>query len=243
MIKLKNIVFGRVNMEKNSTEPAAKQRRPFFASFANRIGSVFLAPDDTFNQIVTDKVSFWEPFLLVVMLAAIEDAIVSSFAYRIVSAITNVVNPLTGATTPIGLTSIILASMVFMMVTGTLILWVIITGIAHLVARYIFKGQGSFLHLMKLYGYAFVPYSLVILGTVLVGLSWTTWPVAAFLSIITTFWIVLLMAVAVKHNYKINIGKGFISSFIGPMLVWLIIVGIFWVWMLLIIRSFTGGIV
>jgi len=33
------------------------------------------------------------------------------------------------------------------------------------------------------------------------------------------FWGVLLMAVAVKHNYKVDIGKGFISSFIGPMLV------------------------
>jgi len=27
------------------------------------------------------------------------------------------------------------------------------------------------------------------------------------------------------------------------MLVWLIIVGVLWVWMLLILRSFTGGIV
>jgi hypothetical protein len=96
---------------------------------------------------------------------------------------------------------------------------------------------------MKLYGYALVPYSLVILGTVLVGLSWTTWPFAVFFSIVTTFWVVLLMAVAVKSNYKIDIGKGFISSFIGPMLVWLIIVGIFWAWMILIIRSFTGGMV
>jgi hypothetical protein len=64
-----------------------------------------------------------------------------------------------------------------------------------------------------------------------------------FSSIIATFWVVLLMAVAVKHNYKIDIGKGFISSFIGPMLVWLIIVGIFWVWVILTIRTFTGGIV
>jgi hypothetical protein len=230
-------------MEKSSTEPPAKQRRLFFLSFVNRIGGVFLAPDETFNQIVTDKVSFWESFLLVVTLVAIEGGIVFSFSYRVVSAISGLMNPITGATLPIGFVNVILASIVFMMVIGALIFWVIITAIAHLVARYIFRGQGSFVQLLKLYGYAFVPYSLVILGTVLVGLSWTTWPLSMFFSIITTFWVVLLMAVAVKQNYKIDIGKGFISSFIGPMLVWLIIVGIFWVWMLLMIRSFTGGMV
>jgi hypothetical protein len=230
-------------MEKSSTEPAVKPRRPFFASFVNRIGGMFLAPDDTFSQILTEKVSFWEPFLLIVMLVAIECGIVSSFAYRVFSAIAGLMNPFAGATMPLGLVNVIFASMVFAMILGALIFWVIIAGIAHLVARYIFRGQGSFTQLMKLYGYAFVPYSLVILGTVLVGLSWTTWPLAVFFSITTTFWVVLLMAVAVKHNYKIDIGKGFISSFIGPMLLWLIIVGISWVWMLLIIRSFTGGIV
>jgi hypothetical protein len=230
-------------MEKSGTEPTTKPRRPFFTAFVNRIGGIFLAPDETFNQIATDKVSFWEPFLLIVMLVAIEGGIISSFVYRVASAIAGLMNPLTGATMPLGFVNVILASIVLMMVIGAVIFWVIIAGIAHLVARYVFRGQGSFTQLMKLYGYALVPYSLVILGTVLVGLSWTTWPFAVFFSIVTTFWVVLLMAVAVKSNYKIDIGKGFISSFIGPMLVWLIIVGIFWAWMILIIRSFTGGMV
>ena len=111
----------------------------------------------------------------------------ASFAYRIVSVIAETVTPLTGGTMPMDLVNNVLASIVFMMVIDTLILGVIITGISHLVARYIFKGQGSFMQLMKLYGYAFVPHSLVILGTVLGGLSWTNWPVAAFFCIITTF--------------------------------------------------------
>jgi hypothetical protein len=133
--------------------------------------------------------------------------------------------------------------MILMMVIVTLISWVIVSGIAHLIARYVFKGQGSYVQLMKLYGYTFVPYSLVILGTVLVELSWTTWLIAVFLSVVTTFWVVLLMAVAVKHNYGIDIGKAFISSFIGPMLLWLLIVGLSWVWILIALRSFTGGLV
>jgi len=208
----------------------------------NRVGGTFLAPDDTFNQIITGKVSFWESFLLVLMLIVVECAVVSSFAYRIVSAVTNALNPLTGGMFSSSLMSIVFVSMIFAMIIATLIFWVIVAGIAHLIAKYIFRGQGSYIQLMKLYGYTLVPYSLVILGTVLIGLSWTTWPIAIFFSIVTIFWVVLLMAVAVKHNYGIDIGKGFISSFIGPMLLWLLIMGLFWAWILLTLRSFTGGL-
>ncbi|MCJ7768504.1 hypothetical protein MUP79_08955 [Candidatus Bathyarchaeota archaeon] len=67
----------------------------------------------------------------------------SSFAYRVISAITGLVNPLTGATLPLGFVNVILARIIFMMVIGALIFWVIIAGIANLVARYIFRDQGS----------------------------------------------------------------------------------------------------
>ncbi len=228
-------------MQSTSDQLPKKEVRSFFTSFANRVGGTFLAPDDTFNQIITGKVSFWEPFLLVLMLIVVECAVVSSFAYRIVSAVTNALNPLTGGMFPSSFVSIVFVSMIFAMIIATLIFWVIVAGIAHLIAKYIFRGQGSYIRLLKLYGYTLVPYSLVILGTVLIGLSWTTWPIAIFFSTITIFWVVLLMAVAVKHNYGIDIGKGFISSFIGPMLLWLLIMGLFWAWMLLTLRSFAGG--
>jgi hypothetical protein len=229
-------------MQNTSDLPPKKESRSFFTSFVNRVGGTFLAPDDTFNQIITGKVSFWESFLLVLMLIVVECAVVSSFAYRIVSAVTNALNPLTGGMFSSSFMSIVFVSMIFAMIIATLIFWVIVAGIAHLIAKYIFRGQGSYIQLMKLYGYTLVPYSLVILGTVLIGLSWTTWPIAIFFSIVTVFWVVLLMAVAVKHNYGIDIGKGFISSFIGPMLLWLLIMGLFWAWMLLTLRSFTGGL-
>lgn len=229
-------------MENTSHQPPKKEPRSFFTSFVNRVGGTFLAPDSTFNQIITGKVSFWESFLLVLMLIVVECAVVSSFAYRFVSAVTNALNPLTGGMFSSSFMSIVFVSMIFGMIIATLIFWVIVAGIAHLIAKYIFRGQGSFIQLMKLYGYTLAPYSLVILGTVLIGLSWTTWPIAVFFSIVTIFWVVLLMAVAVKHNYGIDIGKGFISSFIGPMLLWLLIMGLFWAWILLILRSFTGGL-
>ena len=230
-------------MEKVSSEPPRKESGSVFTSFVNRVGGVFLAPEATFNQIIAGKVSFLEPILLMLMVVIIEGAVVFSFAYRISSAIGSALSPLTGGTFPFGFFSIIFVVMILMMVIVTLISWVIVSGIAHLIARYVFKGQGSYVQLMKLYGYTFVPYSLVILGTVLVELSWTTWPIAVFLSVVTTFWVVLLMAVAVKHNYGIDIGKAFISSFIGPMLLWLLIVGLSWVWILIALRSLTGGLV
>ena len=228
-------------MENTGSQPPKKESRSLFTSFVNRVGGTFLAPDNTFSQIITGKVSFWESFLLVLMLIVVECAVVSSFAYRFVSAVTNALNPVTGGMFSSSFMSIVFVSMIFGMIIATLIFWVIVAGIAHLIAKYIFRGQGSFIQLMKLYGYALIPYSLVILGTVLIGLSWTTWPIAVFFSIVTVFWVVLLMAVAVKHNYGIDIGKGFISSFIGPMLLWLLIMGLFWAWMLLALRSFTGG--
>ena len=228
-------------MESTSHQPPKKESRSLFTSFVNRVGGTFLAPDDTFNQIITGKVSFWESFLLVLMLIVVECAVVSSFAYRFVSAVTNALNPVTGGMFSSSLMSIVFVSIIFAMIIATLIFWVIVAGIAHLIAKYIFRGQGSYIQLMKLYGYTLVPYSLVILGTVLIGLSWTTWPIAIFFNVVAIFWVVLLMAVAVKHNYGIDIGKGFISSFIGPMLLWLLIMGLFWAWMLLALRSFTGG--
>lgn len=242
MIRLKNIAQGEAKMETTNSQPPKKESRSFFTPFINRLGGIFLAPDETFNQIITGKVSFWEPFLLVLMLIVVECAVVSSFAYRMVSAVTDVLNPLTGGMFPSSFVGIVFVSMIFAMIIATLIFWVIVAGIAHLIAKYIFRGQGSYIQLMKLYGYTLVPYSLVILGTVLIGLSWTTWPIAIFFSIVTIFWVVLLMAVAVKHNYGIDIGKGFISSFIGPMLLWLLIMGLFWAWILLTLRSFTGGL-
>jgi hypothetical protein len=226
-----------------SGEPPNRESRFVFTSFVNRVGGVFLAPETTFNQIIMGRVSFWEPLLLLLMMVLIEGAVVSSFAYRIVSAVGNALSPLTGGTFAFGFVSVVFVFVVLMMVVAALIFWVIVAGIAHLIAEYVFRGRGSYVQLLKLYGYSFVPYSLAILGTVLVGLSWTTWPIAIFLSIVTTFWVVLLMAVAVKHNYGIDIGKAFMSSFIGPMLLWLLIVGLSWVWMLATLGSFTGGLV
>lgn len=228
-------------MEKSEGEPS-KEKASYFSSFLNRVGGVFLAPDATFKQIITEKIGFVEPLILVLALVGIEGLLIASFIHRIISALVASFGPLLGDVS-LGFLSIIWLSITIGMIVVTLILWIIVVGIAHISAKYIFKGEGSFIQLMKLYGYSLFPFSLVILGTVLSGISWVTWPLSAFFTIVAIFWIVLLMAVAVKHTYNIDIGKAFISSFIGPMVVWLVLTGIFWFWMWLAVTSFSGGFV
>lgn len=235
--------FEETNMEKQSTETPKKRTGASSVSFMNRIGGVILAPDATFPEIIAEGTGFWEPLLLLVLLFAIQGAVQASFAYRVFSALASALGPMTSGFITGSWFSIAVLSMIVATIVGVLIFWVIIAGIAHLCAKYVFRGKGSFVDLMKLYGYSFLPYGLVILGTVIFGMSWMLWPISMFLSVVATFWIVVLMAVAVKHNYKIDAGKAFISSFVGPMTVWLIVIGIFWVWILLIIRSLTGGLV
>ena len=210
------------------------------SGFLTRIGGVFLAPDATFKQIITEKISFWEPFLLVLLLIGVQVAVAASFCFRIMAAILDSISTLTSGVS-LSFLSVMLAIMLTVSIIGALILWFVVAIIAHLIARFVFHGKGSFLQLMKLYGYSIIPCSLQILGLVLVGMSWTLWPFLVFFHVVAAFWIVILMAVAVKHTYDIDTGKGFISSFIGPMTLWLIIIGIAWAWIWLTIRSLAGG--
>lgn len=230
-------------MGKVGEETVEKERAPYFASFMKRIGGVFLAPDETFNHIIADRIGFWEPLILMILLVAIQGAVLASFAYRVFSAIASSIGALTSGGLGLGFLNFILVTMIFAMIIMALIAWIIMAGIAHISAKYLFKGDGSFVQLLKLYGYTLTPISLVILGTMLFSVSWATWPLTLFFQIIATFWIVFLMATAVKHNYKIDSGKAFISSFIGPMVIWLVCVGIAWTWMWLLIHSATGGLI
>ncbi len=166
----------------------------------------------------------------------------ASFAQRLISAITTAISPVTGSAN-LGFLGIIPWIMLIVMIILVLIGWVIVAGIAHLSARYIFRGVGSFTQLLKLYGYSLAPMSLMIFATVLIGVSWIALPLTQFLFVAAVFWIVMLMTVAVRQNYGLDTGKAFISSFIGPLIVWLVIMVIFWIWIWLALSSFTGGLI
>jgi hypothetical protein len=213
-----------------------------FSRFLTRIGGAFLAPDATFKQIIADRIGFWEPFLLVLLIIGVQMAVIASFSYRIGAALADSFGSLGGGI-GLGFFNAVMIVVFFVAIVCALLVWFIAAGIAHISARYIFRGRGSFVRLFKLYGYSIIPCSLQLLGTVLLGLSWILFPVFVFLDVVTVFWVMLLATVAVKQNYNIDTGKAFISSFICPMLICLIIAGLSWLWMWLIMNSFTGGFV
>jgi len=92
-----------------------------------------------------------------------------------------------------------------------------------------------------LYGYVSVPYSLIILATVLIGINFSLSPLSLILGLISIFWMVLTMIVAVDTNYKISLGKAFISSFVGPMIVLLILFVALWL-VLMGMATMFGGV-
>ncbi|MDH7563470.1 MAG: Yip1 family protein [Candidatus Bathyarchaeota archaeon] len=207
-----------------------------------RIGGVLLAPESTYQQVIANKISFWEPLIIVLLLIGVQTAVVVSFCYRAVTAIAESLSSITGAI-PLGFFSFFAVIAFIGVILVTLVVWTLVALIAHIIARHIFNGQGSFGQLMKLYGYSTIPWSLQILGTVLFGVSWVLWPMLVFFHIVALFWIVTLMSIAVRQNYNIDAGKAFIASFVGPMTVWLIITGILWAWIWFTISSLTGGVV
>jgi len=213
----------------------------YFAGFLNRLGGTLLDPGKAFEQIIAEKRGFLEPLLVVFLIHGIQGAIIGSFIVRIILAIYVLLGEWIGEA-PVGLIVSIPVITFFAAFISTLILWVILAGIAHICAKYIFKGAASFGQLFKLYGYVSVPYSLIILATVLLGVNFTLFPFSLILGLIAIFWTVLIMVVAIDTNYKIGSGKAFISSIVGPMVVLLILFIALWL-ILLGMAAMFGGVV
>lgn len=127
-------------MEKPESQGSKKGSGSFFASFMTRIGGVFLAPDATFSQIITEKIGFAEPFILILLLVGIQGAIMASFAQRVISAIATALGPVTGSAN-LGFLVIIPWVMLIVMIIAVLIGWIIVAGIAHLSAKYISEAR------------------------------------------------------------------------------------------------------
>lgn len=223
--------------EKISSKIGAKS---YFRGFLNTLGGTLLDPRGTFEQIITDKRGFLEPLLIVFLSHGIQGAVIGSFIVTIILGIWAFLGEWLGAA-PHGLIVSIPIIAFFVAFIATLILWAIVAAIAHLCARYVFKGVGSFGQLFKLYGYASVPYSFIILATVLIGVNFSLSPLSLILGLIAIFWMVLIMVVAVDTNYKIGLGKAFVSSFVGPMIVLLILFVALWL-ILMGMAAMFGGV-
>jgi len=195
----------------------------YFIGFIDRLGGTLLEPGKTFEQMISEKRGFLEPLFIVFVFHVVVGALVGSFIAKLALSILAFLGPfLGGEVTGIILQIPVLITLLWL-VCG-LMLWVIFAGIAHLCARHVFKGVGSFAQLLKLYGYAYVPYFLVIIATMLLEANLFLFLGYSMILYITAIlWMVLLMVVAVERSHRIDPGKAFISSLTGPLAISIIL--------------------
>ncbi|MGQ9469199.1 MAG: YIP1 family protein [Nitrososphaerales archaeon] len=218
------------------------QRKPSsgFIGFLDRLGGALIEPRKTFYHILEEKRGILEPLLLIIVFSSIQGALVGVFIVRILYSFFPFLSPIIGA----GQLRAFQESLFIIPIITTiswiifsLISWVISAGIAHLCARYIFKGIGSYTQLLKLYGYASIPSSLVILGMLLVSLNFSLFfGISIILWLIAVFWTVITLVVAVERCHLIDPGQAFISSFISPLIFYIILSTLIW-----LIFSALGG--
>jgi hypothetical protein len=72
-----------------------------------------------------------------------------------------------------------------------------------------------------------VPSILAIFATLLIGINFFAFLIYSLpLYLASIFWMVLIMVVAVEKSHQIDPGKAFISAFIGPTVVILILLAL-----------------
>jgi hypothetical protein len=194
-----------------------------FVRFLDRLGGALIEPRKTFYDMLAEKRGIIEPLFLVVLFFGLQGALVGVFLFRLLSSIAPFMSFM-GAEQSRALQTFLLTIPVIITILSVIIallLWIISAGIAHLCAKYIFKGIGSYIQLLTFYGYASVPSSLVILGMIIVGLNvFSFFVFFMFLFLVAAFWTVVILTVAVERCYLIDPGQAFISSFIVPLAVY-----------------------
>jgi len=194
--------------------------------FLGRVGGALLEPGKTFYQIIAERRSILESLLLVIIFSSVYGAVIGASVARVIPSLLTGLGSVFGAeaqfTGLLGIVWLIPIATALLNIIGTLILWVISAGISHLCAKYVFKGRGSYVQLLQLFGYAFVPVSLVIAGVLIVGVNLS--PLySLILSLIAVFWAVIILVVAVEKAHQLDAGKAFVSAFIAPLAFYLLI--------------------
>jgi len=172
------------------------------ADFASRIGGVLSDPRDTFRRVAAGEGSGLEAVFLTFSFPALLGALTGSI----------IIGHAGG-----GAVLVLLTALGGAVVAA--VAWVLLAGIAHLFAKYVFKGNGRFDSLLKLYGYSSSPLFLVLAGVLLASV-WPAWLslVTLTLTAIALTWVVVLYVVAVEENYGISVGRALMSSIAAPLL-------------------------
>jgi hypothetical protein len=170
-----------------------------YLGFFDNLAEIMISPENTFKKILDGNAAlkgiyifiFFAAFLGIMLGAMIAGAIKMPFL-PILMAIIAII---------IGLIKILI--------------W---AGISHMVAKFAFKGEGSFSNLFGLFGFTSVSYILWIFGIMTIMLATTIFS-SALLFVVMLFWMLIIAVAAVNAEHKIGMGKSFLSCFGVPSLV------------------------
>jgi len=95
-----------------------------------------------------------------------------------------------------------------------LVIW---SGITHVIAKFVFHGEGQFVKLFGLFGYMSVAFILGIVALALLILGSIF--AALLLLVLMIVWMCILAIVAVDAEHKIGVGRAFLSLIGIPALI------------------------
>ena len=170
-----------------------------FLDFFDGIVGVMVSPERSFREIL-DKNSATRGIYIFIFFAAFLGIMVGALIAGIVK---NAFLP------------VLLAVVFAVYGLVKIFIW---AGISHLVAKFVFKGEGTFINTFGLFGYSSVTYILGIFGLMTLILASTIFT-SSMLLVLMYIWTVLIGTVAVNAEHKIGMGKSFLSCFGVPSLV------------------------
>ena len=191
-----------------------------------RIGGALIDPESTFKAMVESGVGVGEALLCLLAFTVAAGFTFSPVVLKLAEVFAGFAGwlgfPGYGALTP-SLAWIAASILIVLLVFGNLVFWALSAGIAHLTAKYAFKGEGSYAGVLTAYGYSYSAFTPFLVGVTLTNLMGLALLLPLF-TLISAAWFLILWVVAVKTVHRIDAGRGFISAFLTPLTVYLLIV-------------------
>lgn len=191
-----------------------------------RIGGSLIDPEATFRAMVEDQISVGGALLAVIVFSLVEGFALGSIASTLKYFTSFASQWLSFAGGQLGwltlLAWLIIPAVTFAVVVGNLIFWVFSSWIAHISAKYIFGGEGSFTEVLTSCGYSWSAVMPFLAGVALTTFSGNM----IFLTVLTPIslaWFLVSWVTAIKTVHGIDAGRGFVSAFIIPLTVYVLI--------------------
>jgi hypothetical protein len=220
-------------VEMSSGNPQQPLSADLRMGFLSKLGGTLIEPIHTFDRMLDEGASFLGALAAVALIFGILGGMAGMGIAKLAAAFFASTGPwLGGAVFPqaaVQLFFIFPIALGVLSFVCVLLFWLISSAISHFCARVVFGGEGSFAQVFTLQGYAATPFFLVAVGLALGWLNLFLLPYAAFLGLTAVFWTVLLLVIAVERSHRISFGRAFVSAFVAPLLVYLVLfTGLTW---------------